>query len=279
MIKDNRVIYDDNGTKTDYSSTLAQIETGTVTVAIVALEDYIYIGSTYPFNHRYISVSTANTNSSVLSVDIYDGSVWNGAVDVIDKTSVAGKTFAQSGVVQFSVDRSKSWSRISTTESISVLSSFKIYDKYWARLRFSANFSAGTAIKYVGHAFSADGQLAMLYPDLNSSNLKTAFASGKTTWEEQHVLAGDKIIEDLQNSGMVVTGNQIMNWERYTQASLHCVAAMVYRAFGDDYKDNLEQAVKDYKEAINKAIGDIDKNADGVLSIGEQFAELKITRR
>lgn len=279
MIKDNRIIYDDNGTKTDYSHILADIEANHLDIVMVAAEDSLYLGSTFPFNHRYFSIQSVNNNTSTVSISLYDGRTWNPAVDVIDKTSVDGKTFKQSGIIQFSLDRTKTWQRVGTTESITELSGFKIYDKYWARLRVSANLSSGSSLKYVGHAFCTDAQFALLYPDLSSSNMLTAFASGKTSWEEQHVMAADKIIEDLQNSGLVTSGNQIMNFERYTQASMHCVAAMIYRAFGDDYKDNLEQAVKDYKEAIKKAIGDIDKNADGVLSVGEQFAELKITRR
>ena len=279
MIKDNRIIFDDNGTKTDYSATLADIETGTVTLPVVALEDKLYLGSTFPFNHRYFSVSTANTSASVISIEIYTSSGWVSAVDVIDKTSLASKTLAQSGIIQFAKPRNSSWTRVDTTENLTELSGFKIYDKYWSRFTFSANLLASTAIKYVGHAFSTDGQLAILYPDLNSSTIKAAFSAGKTNWEDQAVMAADQIIEDLQNREYVYSGNQIMNFEKFQIASVHATALIIYRAFGDDYKDQFEQATKDYNSSLEKAIADIDKNGDGALQVGEQFKELGVFRR
>lgn len=280
MIKDNRIVFSDNGTLTDASVALSKIETGTLTLPWVALEDALYIGSTFPFNNRFISVSTANTSASVLSVELYNGSEWVAAVDLMDGTEItAGKTLSGSGVVTFQKDRSASWPKIGSTEDIAALSTLKIYNKYWARLKVSANLLVSTAIQYVGVSFANDAQLGLLYPDVVSSNMLTAFAAGKTNWNEQHVMAADMLIDDLQNLGAITSSNQIMTAEKFKIAAIHLVASIIYRAFGDDYKDQFAQAMKDYRDAVNLAIKDIDENMNATLDESESYKQFGVFRR
>lgn len=278
MIRNNRIIFEDDTTLNDLSLTLNDIHSGNETIAMVAADDYLYIGSDFPFNHRYFKVSTANENASVVSVELYTGSEWDAAVDVLDGTASAGATLAQSGIISWVPDRTSGWSRIASTEDIDALSTLKIYDFYWARLKVSADLSATTALSFVGFKFSDDNDLASLYPELNTSSVKTAFSAGKTDWIEQQVFGADIIISDLIKKQRLISANQILNWEKFTLASTHKLATIIFRGLGDDWKDNLEDAEKEYWKAINMFNYEVDKDKDGRLDIREKVTYARVVR-
>lgn len=278
MIKDNRIIYDDNGTKVDYSLELNKIQELTLSKTLVALEDKIYIGSSFPFNSRFFNVSTVNTNASVVTVKVYDGSAWTAVADKLDGTSLSGASMGKSGILQFTPSNSVSWPRVSNSADITELSDFTIYNMYWLELSFSANFSA-TVFNYIGHKFCDDEQLYSFYPELGRTEVKSGFETGKTTWIEQEVAASDVIISDLIKKGRIVGPSQILNWEKFTIPCIHQTASLVFRAMGDDWKDQFAQAIKDYKEAIEMSVLDIDWDNDGRLDLGEQLRIQTVVRR
>lgn len=263
MLFNQRIIFDDNGAFSDLSVNLNNVYSGTSTVNLALTTDYLYIGSDLPFNHRYFEVSTANANTATVSVDIWDGNSWNAAVDVIDQTSTGGKTLAQSGYISWTTDRNNTWGKEATTEDIAALSTYKIYDFYWVRLKVSANLSANTALQYVGHKFANDDDLGGYYPDLVSSTIMDAFETGKTNWNEQHFLAAEELIQDIRRARIAWNANQIISWEQFNLAAVHRVAANIMFAFGDDYKDNRAEALKQYKEAMNLKVFAVDKDEDG----------------
>jgi hypothetical protein len=263
MLFNQRIIFDDNGVISDLSVNLNNLFAGTSTVNLALTTDYLYIGSDLPFNHRYFEVSTANANTSAISVEIWDGNAWNAAVDVIDQTSSGGKTLAQSGYISWVTDRDNSWGQESTTEDIAALATLKIYDLFWVRFKVSANLSANTALQYVGHRFANDDDLGGYYPDLVQSAVMDAFETGKTNWSEQHFLAAEEIIQDIRKARIAWNANQILGWEQFNLAAVHKVAANIMFAFGDDYKDNRAEALKQYKDALNLKVFAIDANEDG----------------
>lgn len=266
MLLNNRVIFENNTTLTDLSVNLNDVFSGSETVDIVAADDYLYLASDLPFNHRYFMVSTANDQASTVSVDIWNGTEWVAAVDVLDQTkNASGHTLSTSGIISWVTDRNKSWSREETTENMtgSGLTTLKIYNMYWVRLAFSGNLKATTALKYVGHKFSSDYSLKGYYPDLGRSTVMTAFQAGKTNWDEQHVLAAEEIIRDLKKKNEIFSSNQILNWEQFTDAAVHKVAEIAYTAFGADYEDRRDKAFDNYTDALDKVTFDVDKNANG----------------
>jgi hypothetical protein len=275
LLINNRLIWGDNGTLRDLSVALNNIFSGVEVIPFVAAEDKLYLGSDLPFNHRYFAVSVANDVASVVSVDIWNGSAWVPAVDVIDQTkSSSGASLAQSGIISWVADKNKSWGKNDSTENMtsSGLTSLKIYEMYWVRLSFSVNLKATTALKYVGHKFATDSDLGGYYPDLNRSTVLTAFQSGKTSWEEQHVLAAEEIIRDLRKKNVIWNRNQIFGWEEFTDASVHKLAEIAFTAFGNDYESRKESARANYEEALEKVVQSaIDKNADGKLQPEEKL--------
>jgi hypothetical protein len=266
LLVNNRVIFENNTTLTDLSINLNDVFAGSETVDIVAADDYLYLASDLPFNHRYFMVSTANDAASVVSVSIWNGSEWVEAVDVLDQTkNSSGHTLANSGIISWTTDRNKSWAKEETTENMtgSGLTTLKIYNMYWVRLAFSGNLKATTALKYVGHKFSNDYNLKGYYPDLGRSTVMTAFTAAKTNWDEQHVLAAEEIIRDLKKKGEIFSASQIMNWEQFADAAVHKVAEIAYSAFGKDYEERREKAFDNYVDALDKVTFDLDKNANG----------------
>ena len=271
---------ENNTTLTDISLEMNDLFSGTKTIDFVAADDYIYIGSDLPFNHRYFQMSTVNSGSaSVASVAIWDGSAWNNAVDLLDGTAVSGVSMAQSGIISWSTDRNKSWAQEETTENISALSTLKIYNLYWVRIGWSVNWGGSTALQYCGHKFADDNILAGLYPDLGRTAVKTAHTSGKTTWNDQHVISAEAIISQLRKDRVISSPSQVFSWEMFQLAGAHKCAEIVLAAFGEAKKEERDYAKKQYDEAMNQIVfNNQDKNADGHLDDGEKFGSIQWVR-
>jgi hypothetical protein len=273
MISENRIIYSNGGTLTDYSKELNDLYAQPVTLTITS-DDYMYIGGPLPFNHRYVEVSTANANAGSISVDLWNGSEWKAAIDVLDYTSVSGKTLAQSGLIAWTPDWDVSnWSYDDTDEMTSsgLSTGPKIGAFYWARLSVSADTSA-TVLKYIYFKFSEDADLVIQYPEFNNSSLKTAFAAGKSDWKDQAVAASEYILRDLRAMNVMVSPNQILDWQLFKMASIHKTAELIYTAFGDDYTDDKTEARKAYQQALQLKFFNLDSNKDATLDPKERRA-------
>jgi hypothetical protein len=270
MLSNQRIIFSDNTVENDYSVTLNNFRTATATINYTKNEDYLYIASDLPFNSRYFYVSTANDVTSAIKIEIWWGKEWIEVVDVIDGTSLSGKSFAQSGIIQWKVPIHKGWDLEEDSEDVTGITHVGIYNCYWCRISWSASLKATTALKYIGFKFSSDTELTDYYPDLANSNLKTAFESGKTTWDDQAFAAAEEITRRLRSSNIVVSPNQILNYEIFLEPSVHKTASLIYSGIGKAYKEDAEKAEKKYIESMKMNYFDIDKNADGELSAEEK---------
>ena len=232
----------------------------------VSAEDYIYVGSWLPLNHKYIDIETANSNSSVVSVEIWFDEEWVDALDEIDGAAVSGASFGQEGIIRWTTDREKGWtSELDSTDVTGLETAPLIYGFYWMRFKFSADFSASTAINYMGHNFANDDELYSYYPDLAQSNLMTAFASGKTNWNEQHFMAADVLIQDLRSKNIIKTADQILDFDLMRKPAIHKVASIIYQAFGKSYAEDRALAHNRYEESIQMAFLNIDVNNNARL--------------
>lgn len=275
-----RILWDDNGTERDLTADLNEYESGTVDFAFASADDKLYIASDLPFNHKWVEVATANANASALSVAIWWNNAWHSAVDLIDGTSASGVSLAQSGIVRWNTARLKGWEPELDSEDVDGVSVVGLYDMYWARLSWSADLHADTDLKYIGHKFCNDEQLATEYPNTRNSSLKTAFASGKTDWNDQHFAAAEDMIQDLQSGNVIISGNQIVDPEYYTEAAKHRAAMIIYAGLeGEGYEEIRANAAKEYKKAINKKRYRVDVNQDGRLERGEKHITTNFMKR
>lgn len=253
---DQRVLYE----TADISLAVGDYRTLAAAVPLLSTE-YIYIGQPLPFQNLFIEMGTANTNPATVSAWAWYANAWTPLVDVRDQT--AGLT--TTGRLEWTIEWRKGWDRELKATDVTGITA-DIYDMYWMRLKWSANLSAGTTIKYIGQKFSTDEELYSFYPDLNNSQMKTSFATGKTTWDEQHYMAAEHILRDLKRKNVIVTSGQIVDYRGLLDASCHKVAEIIYSAMGKAYVDQLTRARKLYTEALDKNYYLIDRDGDSRIT-------------
>jgi len=268
-LQTQRILYDNTSTEADLSVALNDFRTSAETIAADA-GHYIYIASELPFNHRFFLVDTANDQSVDLDVAIWFSNEWVAAVDVIDETASGGVTLAQSGILSWKTNRLKGWDREQDSEDVTGVDTVALYNMYWVRIGFSAALNAGTKIKWIGHRFCTDTILFTYYPDLNNTQLMAAFASGKTDWNDQHYMAGEQIVRDLQAKKIAFSSNQILDWKVLEEAGAHRAAAIIYAGMDRAYVDDVKRAEEKYSRAINIKRLNLDQNASGNLETNER---------
>lgn len=257
-----RIIYSDNGTLVDWSTSLNNYYSGDETFSFVAAEDYIYIGNLLPFNHTYMKFTTPSVASSTLSVDIWDGNAFSPAAEIIDET--AG--FTADGFINWVPDKNKGWGREDTnvngTERVTGLGTITIYDRYWVRIGFNNDLTASSVASWSGLLFSDDNDLKTEYPNLVRSNVLTAFQAGKVNWEEQNIRAAELMVDDLIDMNVIASKEQIIERKKLSRASVCKVAEIIYNGFGDDGVEDSARARKEYKSRISKNVFITDKDND-----------------
>ena len=268
MTTKTRIIYSDNSTLSDFTQPLGNYHSGTESMVIEAANDKLFIGSHFPFNHLYFKVGTANTNTSAMTVKTWTNGTFDEVAELTDETLLSDASLGQSGFVSWVVDRSAGWGREDTqsesgTERVTGLGGKKIYDLYWIEISWGSDFSAGSSLSWLGHKFSDDNDLKTEFPDLLRSNTLTAFESGKTDWEAQHVLAADLVSDELIKMGAAIHENQILERDDFKLASVQAVAKVAFNAFGDDYNDNRDEAQNEFIQRMRLGIKrTIDKDND-----------------
>lgn len=258
-----RVIRGDNGTLTD-ASLNAQID-GTISLAsLVASEDYLYIGQHFPFNNIFFQIDTANDQASVMSVELWDGIEWNAVANQLDGTDASGVTLARDGVLQFVPDRDETWDLVTYTDEEPAafgLETLKLYDLYWARLKWSADLGASTAIKRLGYAFCTDSQLVAIDSDIN--NYRATWSSGKTDWIDQIMLASEMVVIDLKGKGLIMHPGQILRLEDVSLATAYKTLELIYAGLDEGFEGQRDYAAKMYQKLIGLQRWTFDQNKDG----------------
>lgn len=273
MILQNRVIWSDNGTLKNLSLICNNHISGTQVLPIVGAQDYIYLGSDAPFNHRWLEVVTPNTESLSLSVEYWDGKNWVACVEVIDETvdTNGAKSFNKSGFITWVPDRKKSgWSADDTNDGssnvITGLSTVTIYDLFWVRLKFTGTATVTTEISFLGHKFSNDEDLYSLYPEFETTEAKVRFKDALTTWDSLHFEAAKQIIRELKSDRVINSGNQVLEVEVFKLPSIHKVAELIFSAYGTDWEKDKQQALIEFKKAMKVDLFNVDLDQDGRLS-------------
>ena len=279
-----RVLVSKSGVLTDVSTSVNSYREG-VAVVDLGANDYLYVGSELPFNHKHFEIGVANDQAATVTVEYWDGAAWVGVVDVVNETATAGAPFAKSGKISFVPDIDKAgWSLEQDTKRIPALATVRIYDLYWSRFKVSAALKSLTAIKYVGQLFNTDLGLYGLYPDLISQPLRNTFNGGvisplKTDWREQCLNAAEIIVQDLRQRGIITRRDQILDETLYTLAAIRQTAAIIYGGLGNGRGDQYKAALDLYGKAINLRYHEIDRAARGRSDrIDRNFEQSEIYR-
>lgn len=279
MLYDQRVLFSNNGTITDLSVNLNNFRSGAETIDYTTAQDFIYIASFLPFNHKHFDVGTVQDTTAAVTVELWDGSNWQTAVDVIDRTDSGGVSMAQDGIISFSPDIDvNSWQREREAADVTGLTSPPaIYNMYWARFSWSATWGASTTLEFIGDKFSVDTDLYDIYPDLNNSSLQAAFETAKSDWEEQHYLAAQKIVRDLKNNHLILAADQILDASQFKEASIHACAMRIY--WGLSRFELHDHAKSKYEEVMKQDFLTIDMNLDGRVNPAEKVTSHRFLSR
>lgn len=272
-----RFLYSDNSIIQDWSQSLTRYQSGEKTFSFTAAEDYFYIGNIAPFNHFFLKLSTPSVASSNMKVEYRSTSGWERCIELFDET----EGLTQDGFVTFVPNKNTGWDRLDLKYDVDGNVEFSnnrntpdandtvIYDKYWVRISFDTDLTASTILSWIGQKFSDDYDLGSEFPDLLRSTVLTAFQSGKTNWEEQHVRAAEIIVRDLIAQQVIFSKGQILERQSFTLSSVSKVSEIIYNSFGDDYLDQKKSAMDEYTKRLQKSIFDVDLNGDAELSLGE----------
>jgi len=274
MILRNRVIWSDNGTLKDISENMNNHISGDQVIPIVAAEDYIFLGSDAPFNHRWIEIETVNDTASRISIDIWDGDEWQAAVEVIDQTlnSAGDTTLARSGRLIWVPDKYEpGWLRDDTTnesgsDTITGLGNVTIYDMYWARLSFSADVNVLTELSFLGYKFANDEDLISIYPEFGTSEALARFKDGITNFDQVHFEAAKEVLRNMKATQIIRSENQVLEWEILRTPAIHKAAELIYSAYGTDWLEERTLAITRFKDAMKVKSFYTDQNFDATLS-------------
>jgi hypothetical protein len=249
----NRIIFKDNTTLIDKSVELDNFKSGSHSQTIVAAEDAIYIGSDYPCTDLYFKIDTTSTATATVSVSVWDSGNWKETAEVIDETSLNGWTLGKSGHVSFTPSKEYNWVKESTNyagESVTDLTSVKLYDKFWSKWTFSANLSP-VVISFIGIKFCDDDDLAAEYPDLNRSDVKAAWQTGKTTWDEQAIIISEMVARDLMEKKVIDNQAQLLDRREIKRIAVAKLAEVIFNGMGTDYVDSARLARETYTKRVS----------------------------
>lgn len=257
-----KIFKSSGGTLTDLSKDVNDYHSSATTVSIVAATDKLYIGSRFPFNSKYFKISSAASPSVNLTFKYLSGNGFVDHSDVEDGT----ENFSKSGTVRMVPDRDYGVLR-EDTENIDELNTVKIYGRFWYEISFDVDTSFD--LNWVGQVFNNDDQLGSKYPDLNRSSVKTAFASGKTDWEEQAMMAAEEISKDLVDRQTILDVSQILEDSELKLASIEKCAELIYRGLGQDFVEQAEMARDNYDRLISKPPRFVDSDGNARVTKSE----------
>lgn len=275
MNRKQRVIWDDNGILKDISKPLNDFRGAhNVVIDYKSATDSIYIGTELPFNSRYFKVGTTNNLSSNASIAVWDGNSWVPTKDVIDETQEShlhDTSLFKNGSISFVLDRDdRGWGSEQDSNDIPNLAGTFIYDLFWSKWTWSADWKNTTSLSYIGSLYSTDNDLATFYPDLMNIDLMSAFETGKTDWLDQGISAAEAIERELRSKSIIMRREQLFDWSLLIEASIHKTAEIIYGGLGSAYNEAKKLALESYIKAINLKYFETDMNGDGFLSPVEQ---------
>lgn len=258
------------GSVTDLTLALNKLDDQNATVALNADIDYLYIGTSLPFNHRWFEIASANVSSATPKIEIWYANSWREVVDTLDRTESAGVPMAVSENLEFTPNRDFGWDIEQDSDDVTGLENAPLtYNKYWMRISYSANVSFD--LKYVGQKYSDDEALYDQYPTFQSANLKLAWASGKTDWNDQHFVAADRLINDLISRRIIWDRNQVLDIATLRQPAIHMCAMVIFRGLGAQRNpEQLKDAALEYKKATSIKQWKTDQNANAQLDSAER---------
>jgi hypothetical protein len=260
------VLHDDNSTFTDYSTDAIDFDRDSITIALNASEDYLYVGFEKAINTFYVEVGNANANAGSFTAEFYNGTTWTALVGFFDET----KSFTRSGFLR--------WDRNQTDDADVAVNGTTAR---WVRFRPSVTHSA-TLIKGINIVFADDADLKREYFEIDSFLPKD-----ESSFILTHVASRDHMIQELRNSGNFkqdintglnkdITAFDLLDTSQVKMAATYLALYKIFIVVSDDVDDKWSVKAKEYKSlykiAMNTFYLDIDTDNDGTQDLDERLA-------
>lgn len=234
------------------------------TVGVIATSDFLYVGYRKPINAFYIDFTSANTNSSVLTLEYYSNSGFVSVNGLVDRT----RGFSRSELVK--------WDRNQTNEAKTTINSI---EQFWYRISVSAD-TTSLVCTGLNLLFSDDAMIKEEAPHVLSSDY---YPAGEDSWIGCHQAARNEIIQRLRTEGYStktantfndVTIFDLLDHTQLSVASKYLVLSKIFFFLSDSPDDKYYQKYEDYKRLYNDAFKTfflaIDYDDDGVLDTEEK---------
>lgn len=233
-------------------------------IDLASATDYILIGMQYPFNNFFIDMDTPNEAVSDMSLEYWNGSAWVAAVDVLDGTALAGATFGKSGHVLFSLDRQESgWSKVNNTrvQGPAELSTKDIYDLYWLKMKVSVDLDTSTAIRELGFAWTSGAKMKGLKSEID--RYLPAYATGKTTWNKEIMMACKLMSTDLKKANLIYGPQQVVRIDDFWIPATYKALWLIYSSLGPAYLETANAMAHQFYKNLNVNNTTVDVNLNG----------------
>lgn len=270
------VFFDDNSSFSDFSNEAQDYARDTFALPIVAADDFLYVGFTKPINSFYIEMSTANTATTVMSIDSFKeaSSTFTAVTGFSDETN----GFTRSGFIRW--DRAtKSANDIISEETTTINSQLA----FWYRISFSIDLDVGTIAQGLNLVLADDNDIKNRDFELVSDTRK--FPGSQTSHILTHVAARDAIMQLLKRREFLTrtSGSNFVNdlliWDLMDSSQLREAAtwkaiALIYDNLSDKVDDKESEksgkALNKFKMAFDLYLLEVDANNDGVTDPIEQ---------
>ena len=271
---DQRVLFWDSSESafTDITKAVNNFKEGFAELTFAA-NDYLYIGTFLPFNHRYFNIGAPNSTESTATVEMWNGSTWSSAADILDYTILNDASFGKSNILQFTPNQDYSWALVGDTTESSNMPEFAsgptIIQKYWMRIGF--NVPVEFQLKYVGNLFCNESDLFDEYPALDSQSILSSWDEGKTSWPDQRVVASEYVVTDLKRRNIIIERSQILDISIFKEPAVNKAANIIYNGLGvRNYQEEVNASGSRYTDSMNLNKFETDINGNGQKDRFEQ---------
>lgn len=267
-----RVLYDDNSSFTEYSEELRDWTTGTMGVELVPSEDYIYVGAPHTFAARFLLMDGLNVNavSSALTVEYYYGSDnWRSVKNLRDETRSGSATCAKSGFIMWDLPDDWVKNQVNSTPELGyneTAGDGRGY--YWIRISASAQFTAGTALKWLGLIWTHEDYMEIIWPEFNDSKY---LPTGQTDWYQLIEMSTGDVADDLNISNLIDYELQAKDVSELAKLTAYktLINILIPMVSSETLQKQKSEYEKIYTKLLGKRLKGIDVNQDEKLTPNE----------
>jgi len=224
--------------------------------------DFIYIGKLMTFNHLFFWIENPNDTDATLKVEIFDGTSWKTAVDILDAT----RGLKKSGVLQFMLDDDTSWTRKDSDDIVELDDAPKIFNLYWIRISVASGaVNPLTSLKRIGYALTTQQMIKALDPDLE----QYLPAFGQIDFTSQILTASMETAIDLKAKGIIVDDGQIVQFDDFAHACAYKTLSIIYFSLGSDFNEKRVEANRLFSQNLRSRRLTVDQDGDGRVDLSE----------